>query len=142
MYSAMWRKLQRSRSSTGRTPDLLQRHFETRENLRNYSDHKVAINYYLANRARSVGRNRSNWLGIPENNKISTTRRSNRRSRWCEGQGQGKDKEVLWVEMMEVQTLTEHPEFPRGLSLRALKREATAMSLVSSMIIVRKTVGA
>ena len=47
-------------------PDLLQQDLERPENLRSYSDYKLAINDYLANRARWAGRGRAYWLRIAE----------------------------------------------------------------------------
>ena len=47
-------------------PDALQQHLETKEGLSCYAAYKPVINDYLANRARWVGKNRLNWLGVPE----------------------------------------------------------------------------
>ena len=47
-------------------PYLLQQDLERPENFRSYSDYKLAINCYLANRARWAGRGRVNWLGVAE----------------------------------------------------------------------------
>ena len=52
-------------------PDQLQQHFESRETLKCYSDCKMAINDYLANRARWVGKIRVNWLDDISGNNTS-----------------------------------------------------------------------
>ena len=47
-------------------PDILQQHLESKENIHTYAEYKLAIYDYLANRVRWTGRNRLNWLGLPE----------------------------------------------------------------------------
>ena len=47
-------------------PDILQQHLESKETIHTYAEYKLAIYDYLANRVRWTGRNRLNWLGLPE----------------------------------------------------------------------------
>ena len=47
-------------------PDILQQHFETKENLKGYAAYKTVINDFLVNRSRWAGRSRLNWMGFSE----------------------------------------------------------------------------
>ena len=41
-------------------------HFETKDGLKSYAAYEPVFNDYFVNRARWTGRNRLNWLGLPE----------------------------------------------------------------------------